>query len=322
MLKVGLTKKIRREVKLEIVFFGSSSFSLIVLEGLYSQFQDKIVWIVTRPPSRSGRGLRLQPSCVEMFARANNLNVCYFDPDLKNKVRGKVVVLASYGRILPKEILDQSKMTFNVHPSLVPRYRGATPIETCLLNRDEKTGVSLIEIHEKMDAGIIFFQEKYTIQKEDNYTTVHDHLAKRGMHLTIQALTQVFKGTKLSFKKQDEKQVTYSQKIDRSLYCIDWNTTVNKVIGQVKAFAGRGYAYTYFLGKRLKIIDAVALNKVYSVEGGEIVAGIVNEGFIVACSGGTILVMAVQLEGKKIMDAWAFFCGYCRKGKIRLGENE
>lgn len=302
---------------MEVVFFGSSQFSLIILEGLYKQYGEYIKWVVTKPPSPSGRGLKLRSSCVEVFAQEKGLNICYFDEELAGKIKGKIFILASYGKILPPEILKKGTMTFNVHPSLIPQYRGATPIESCLLNRDKTTGVSLIEIGEKMDAGSIFYQTEYAIRREDNYLTLHNNLAKKGMSLVIQALKKVLQGDILPVREQDNMLATYSQKINKSLYRINWQQNADQVIGQIKAFAGRGYAYTYFRKKILKIIDATAVNQETDAGAGEIVAGVLNQGFIVACLSGTILVREVQLEGKKRVNGWSFFCGYCRnKGRV------
>ncbi|MDN5276024.1 MAG: fmt [Candidatus Saccharibacteria bacterium] len=208
-----------------ILFFGTEDFSTAALAALIEAGYD-IAAVVTKPDARSGRGLKLQHHPVKALALEHNLSV-WQPTDLRDIIptikdlQVTTGVLVSYGKIIPAEVLDAFEIGIvNVHPSLLPRYRGPTPIETAILNGDSATGVTLMKLFPAMDAGPIYEQKMYSIDESHNQLTLSDSLAQLGATMLLASLPSIMNGT-LSPVPQDEGQATYTSLLNKKESALD-----------------------------------------------------------------------------------------------------
>lgn len=246
---------------MKIAFFGTPRFAQIVLEKLIdSPFKPSI--IVTAPDAKSGRGQKLIPTPVKQTALGNSIEI--LQPENLNDSRFKIddlrfdmAILTAYGKIIPKEILNIPKFGFiNVHPSLLPKYRGPSPIQSALLNGETKTGVSIILLDEQIDHGLIFSRQEIKIENDDNNQTLHEKLGEIGADLLLKILPDYLEG-KLKPKAQDHKNATFTKHISRKDGCFDPDNPPSKAKLQnmIRAFYPWPGVYTdlRFKDKDLRI---------------------------------------------------------------------
>ncbi|MBU1091989.1 methionyl-tRNA formyltransferase [Patescibacteria group bacterium] len=253
--------------KLKIIFFGTPEFSVKILEAM-----DKngftLVAVVTTPDKPKGRKLVLTPSPVKLWAQEHNVR--FLQPTLIKDLRIKIqdlrikpdlFVVASFGKILPKEILEIPKYgTLNVHPSLLPKLRGPSPIQTAILNGEKETGVTIMLMNEKMDEGPILAQQELRIKIQDlGFKKLEEELAKLGGKLLIETIPKWIDG-KITPQPQDHNQATYSKLIKKSDGEINWNEPAEKIYNKICAFTPWPSAYYFENGKRV-IITKTKLDK-------------------------------------------------------------
>jgi len=301
---------------MRLLFFGSSVFSLSVLEALHKNH--RVIGVITQPDRPKGRGRRIAPTVVKLFAQKEGLFV--LDPEnLDQKVletlKGllpDIIVVAAYGKILPSEYLKLAPLgAINVHPSLLPKYRGPSPIQWVLLKGEKETGVTTFLMDEGLDSGPILLQEKLPIQDEETYSSLLEKLSHLAARLTLKTLEEMGKGTLIPIP-QDHQKACYTKKIDRSLALINWNRPAKEVWNKVRALEGWPCAYTFWQGKLLKIWRA-SLGEGRG-EPGTIIG--LKEGIEVACSEGSLIIKELQLEGGKRMGSSEFLRGH----RLDLGE--
>lgn len=302
------------EKELKIVYMGTPEFSAVVLEGLLKHY--KVRAVVSQPDKKVGREGRISMPPVKKVANDHTIlvvqpekireavsEILAFEPDL--------IITCAYGQIIPKEILDYPKYgCINVHASLLPKLRGGAPIHRAIIEGHSKTGITIMYMSEKMDAGDIISQKEIEIDYNDTTETLHDKLALLGRDLLLETLPSILNGTN-SRTKQDESLVTYGFNISRDDEHIIWDKTKREIYNQVRGLYSWPGAYTRLEGKILKVWGCSVTDNVCdnSIPNGTIIRT-EKEGFVVKCSNGEILVNYLQLEGKKKMTGQEFVNGY------------
>ncbi|NIO49164.1 MAG: methionyl-tRNA formyltransferase [Candidatus Aminicenantes bacterium] len=301
---------------MKIVFFGSPALGLPSLKKLL-EAGHSIALIITQPDRPSGRGKKLMPCPIKKAAL--DLNISFYQPvkirkdqtalDKIKEIKPDLNVVVAYGQIIPSSIIYLPRYnSLNVHFSLLPKFRGASPVQWALLNGEEKTGITIFELNEKMDEGDILMQEEMNIFPDENAAELEDRLAQKGADLLIKTIAQI---DKLKHIKQDHSQATYAPKISKEDGKIDWTKSSITIERQVRAFTPWPSAFTFFKDIRLKIHKGRKIEKEAppGSSAGEILR-IKKEGIQVCCGeGGTYLIESLQPENRKRMDAYAFFLG-------------
>ncbi|MDG2473708.1 MAG: methionyl-tRNA formyltransferase [Paracoccaceae bacterium] len=293
---------------MKVVFMGTSDFALPSLRALVETKLD-VVAVYTQPPRRSGRGNKIQISSVGRFAQANRLKLCHpenfsdaSEIDFLQSLRPDLVLVVAYGLILPKKILEIStRGFFNVHASILPRWRGAAPIQRAILANDKKTGVSIIKLEPTLDTGPIVLQKQLKIESNDNTGLLHDKLSVIGANLTSRLCASI---GQLEYTIQSTKGVSYAKKIEKSETQINWDVDAVAVNRQIRAFSPNPGAWFNFGGERIKILEC-------QVSNGKGKPGFVmDEYFQIACLHGSILPMVLQRAGKSPLNVGDFIRGY------------
>ncbi len=301
----------------KIVFMGTSEFAVPILNSLSENFDVELV--VTQPDRRAGRGLKLKPPPVKLAAEALSLKIS--QPNRVSEIENKIkeikpdfIVVCAYGEILPESVLSAAKIEpLNVHASLLPKYRGASPIQSALLNGEKFTGVSVIRMIEKLDAGPIFAQRAVFIEADDNAQTLHDRLSSLGAELITETIKNIVDGKIKNPVPQDEKKATYCRKIKKQDGKIDFSEDAVAIFNKVRAFTPWPSAYAFMEdGRRLVITKALPSEG--SGEPGSVIKK-ERDFFEVACGRDSLKVLRVKPEGKREMSAADFLKGY--SGKLK-----
>jgi methionyl-tRNA formyltransferase len=281
--------------KIKIIFVGTDSVGVELLRTLSKLFE--VVLIVTGQDKPAGRKLKLQPSPIKLVAEELELEI--FQPidinaDLSIRrmanLNPDMILVMAYGQILSIEVLDIPKIAcLNVHASLLPKYRGASPIQASILNMDKKTGISLMKMVSKMDSGPVYKQFEIGIGKNETARSLTEKLSKLSAEEIPKALIEVQDG--LQPEGQDEAKATYSGKISKADGQIDWNRPAQEIMAQMSAFDPWPGTYTFYDGKRLKILSAEVREGAPSGK-----PGLVKRDGIV-CENGLIQPLELQIEG-------------------------
>ena len=299
----------------KILFMGTPEFSVSILKKLYSEHN--IIGVITQPPKKKSRGQKLLKSPVHLEAEKlkipirhphnlkNNTELDY----IKNTDIDFVVVVA-YGQIIPDSFLNIKDLIFlNIHASLLPRWRGAAPIQRSIMEMDTETGISIMKIIPKLDAGPFMLQEKISINEGDNFLSLSKKLSEIGANLIVDALS-LFKKNEVNFINQDEKNVTYAKKINKRETKINWNKPAKKIIAEINGlnpFPGSWFEHG---NNRIKIIEAEKTDNT------GIAGEILSDDLIIGCGEKSIKITLIQKEGRKILETSHFLAGY----KIKKGE--
>ncbi len=301
---------------MKVLFFGTPYFAEKILENLIANKVD-VVGVVCQEDKPAGRGNKMVSPNIVFLAKSFSLPVYQFEKlsahieDFKN-IDYDIAVTASYGKFLPKKLLD-IKPCINVHPSLLPKYRGATPIQTALLNGDKFTGVSIMKTDVGMDDGDIYTQEKVEISEEDNYTTLSEKLIEVGSRLLLETLQKIASGSEI-LTKQDEKNATFTKMIEKEDAILDFNNDVEILVNKTKAFCENPVCF-FFLGEdRIKVFDAKIFNKTCDFEIGTIIKD--KKHFLVQAKNGVFEILTCQAPGGKKLSAQNFLNGYRFKSMV------
>ncbi|MCX7857159.1 MAG: methionyl-tRNA formyltransferase [Deltaproteobacteria bacterium] len=294
-----------------ICFFGSSSFSVPSLYAL----RDKITLVVTKKAKPKGRGYTVDDNEVKKTALSLGLIVLEID-SFKDEEANKIemyefdlIVTVSFGLIIPEKILKMPKLApINVHPSLLPKYRGPSPIQATILNGDKETGITIIKMVKKMDAGNILFQEKVEIRDDDDAISLGERLSRRAAEILKDFVDVIEKEGIKEGIVQDERLATYTKMVTKEEAKIDWTKSSYEIVNMVRAYAGWPVAYTYLDGKLLKIHKARVYNLTTSENPGKIVL-VTRDGILCATGDGVVLINEVQLENRRKMSAYDFANG-------------
>lgn len=293
---------------LKVVYMGTPDFSLEPLKFLIEN--TNVVLVVTKPDAYVGRKKILSPSPVKKLAMENNIEV--YTPESIKKDYGyildknpDIIITCAYGKIIPKEILDYPKYgCINIHASLLPKYRGAAPIQWALINGDEKTGITLMYMDEGMDTGDIISTREYIIKDSDDVGTLHDILSVMGKELLEDNLEYLISGN-VERIKQNESEVSYAPMIERSMEEIDFNDNVRNIYNKIRAFSPWPLTRCTINGEEIKIIKAhyelknATVNKIY----------IDKSSLGIGCIDGIIYLDIIKPIGKSNMDIKSYLNG-------------
>ena len=293
----------------KIIFMGTPDIAAQHLNILIENNLN-IVGIFTQPPRKKNRGMRIEKSDVHQIADKNNIEVFYpstIDDAVIKQVKSlepDLIIVIAYGIILPSSFLNVPKYgCINIHVSLLPRWRGAAPIEHALLAGDDKTGISIISVSPKLDAGDILMQESFTLDKDINRDELTLNLTNLGKKTLMKTLPLLFEN-KLIRKKQDESKVTYANKFLSEDRKINFYNSTDDVFNHIRAHGPKPGSWFTYKGERIKIIKAKKIN-----ESGES-STILNKDFMIACKDGAIFPMLIQREGKKVVSLDDFLRGF------------
>lgn len=305
---------------MKYAYLGTDWFSAEVLKRLINEYKTPAV-VITQKPKPKGRGLKIQPSDVEKVALANEIPVIginSFD-ELKGKTAElssiDAMVVCSFGLYIPSWFTALFfKGTFNYHPSLLPKYRGAAPIQRAIMNGEDITGVSIIEVSKEMDAGRIYDQVVVKIDINDNYETLSRKLIDAGVPVLIDVLKKAEEGKASAVPQEGEP--TYAPKIKKEELWIDWNRSALEIHNKVRALFPKPGAKTIFRGSQLKILETFPLSERESGTEPGTVVSIASDNFKVATGKGSLKICRVQPENKRPMTSSDFINGY----RIKVGE--
>ena len=297
---------------IKIIFFGNTEFSNPVLLKCNESYN--VASVVTNPSKKMGRGQKLFDTPVKILSNDHNLEVIECDNLLDQEfvkkledINPDLFVVVAY-KILPKLLLSIPKHgAINLHSSLLPKYRGAAPIQRAMLNHEKTTGVSTFLIEPRVDTGKILEQAQCDINDSDDYGSLSVKLSNIGADLVVSSIER-YLTKEIKPYLQDESLVTLAPKIMKEEFLINWDKTASDIHAQVKAFSPYPGAYTFLNGKRIKFFKSELINNQSSRQPGE-VDNITNDFFDIACSVGFLRVYKVQMEGKKMMPAKDFILG-------------
>ena len=309
---------------MRLVFMGTPEPAATVLKALIEAGHE-IAAVVTQPDRKKGRGQKLAFSAVKEIALKNNLPVLQPEKVKKNQelvnqlkeLSPEIIVVVAYGKILPIEILELPKHgCLNVHASLLPKYRGAAPVQWAILKGEKETGLTIMKLDELLDTGDIILQEKVKIDDTDTTTTLLEKLFARGSNLLLKTLEKIKDGT-ASLQKQKDKEATFAPLLDKEAGTIDWQKPSLDIDRRIRAMIPWPGASTYFQGKFLKIWQAKPVESTGSEKPGTITEIVKNQGFVVKTGKGALLVLEVQLAGKNRVSAFQFAIGH----DVKIGES-
>ena len=294
-----------------IIFMGTSKFAVPILEKI-SESKFNISVVYTQPPKKSSRGMKVQKTPIQVKSELLDLPI-RTPNSLKNnideynyikKIDPTIVIVISYGQIIPKEFLELSKKGFlNIHASILPKFRGAAPIQRAIMSQDSETGISFMKINEYLDTGPILETYKIKIDSSLNATELEKKLSQLAAEKILENIDNIIKD-KANFKEQDHSEATYAEKINKKEGKINWNDSAKKIIGKINGLHPNPGAYFIFNGNRYKILKAEIGNG--SGSSGEVL----DDKLEIACSNNeSIKVIEIQKEGKKIQEIDEFLNG-------------
>lgn len=303
---------------MRVIFAGTPEFAAYALRAIVAAGH-VVPLVLTQPDRPGGRGMALQPSPVKRLAEANGIEV--FQPQtLKDAtaqeriaaVRADVMVVAAYGLIVPQVVLDMPRFgCINIHASLLPRWRGAAPIQRALLAGDHETGVSIMQLEAGLDTGPVLLRTACPVGATDNAATLHDRLAEHGARLIVEALSKL----PLPVEPQPATGVTYAHKIEKAEALIDWSQDAQELDRHIRAFNPFPGAQARFGGQTIKLWQAVPVAG--SGEKGRILSVDRNH-IIVACGSGALAVSELQKAGGKRLPVREFLAGHPLKAGDRF----
>jgi len=300
--------------KLRIAFMGTPDFAVVALNALHAAGHD-IAAVYCQPPRPAGRGHKLQPSPVQKRAEELGLPVRH-PKSLKKDAEARqafkdlnldVAVVAAYGLILPQEVLDAPKHgCINIHGSLLPRWRGAAPIQRAILAGDDKSGICIMQMEAGLDTGPVLLQGEVPITNTTTAQTLHDALAKQGGELIVETLAAIAKGQPLPAVPQTDNGTIYAEMLTKEDGRIDWTKPAIDIERQLRALHPWPGVWCMQNDQRVKVLE-VAVDKPHGTHGkpGEIL----DRHLVIACGSGTLKLVKIQPQDRKPMDGLSFMNG-------------
>jgi len=300
----------------KIVFMGTSDFALSVLKKLFEKHN--IVCVYTKAPKQSGRGQQLLKTPVQLFVEEHNIEVrtpkslkMLEEQEKFAALNADIAIVAAYGLILPKAVIEAFPLgCVNIHASLLPKWRGAAPIQRCIEAGDKESGITIMNVVEALDAGDILLQQKTPITNETTGGSLHDELAQIGADLILKYLDNV---ADIIPQKQDESKVCYAAKLDKAESLLDFTIDAEILERKIRAFNPFPATYFEYKGERFKVLTA----KICDMTGkcGEIVDA--DKHLVIACKNGALEIKQIQRQGKKAMSAQELLRGFSfEKGSV------
>ncbi|MFZ2356320.1 MAG: methionyl-tRNA formyltransferase [Candidatus Omnitrophota bacterium] len=304
---------------MNIIFFGSGNFAVPSLRAL-AAIQHNLLCVVTQPDKKQGRGLHLASTIIKETAKELNLKF-YQPPDINSvesieflkSLKSDLFVVIAYGQILSGKVLNVPKFfAINIHASLLPKFRGAAPINWAIIKGEKNTGVTVMKMTREMDAGPIILQNSVNINIEDNAASLGEKLSKTGADLLIKTLPMI-EGNNYNALEQDKSVVTFAQKLTKKDGLINWQSSAGEINNLIRGCYVWPGAFTYYKGKLLKICKAKAFLSIEEKSSKPIPGEItrVLKDNIVVCSGkGDLIIEELQIEGKRKMLVKEFIAGH------------
>jgi len=301
----------------KIVFMGTPAFSMPALEALIKK-KFNVVGVYTQPPAKSKRGQKINVSPIEEFSKKNIINFrnpenLNNDEELKifKKLLPDIVVVVAYGQIIPKAFLNISKFGFiNIHASLLPKWRGAAPIQRAIMNGDKKIGVSIMKIEEKLDSGPILTSKEIDLDKNLTHGEIEKNLSIIGADLLVKSLKTIEDGNS-KFVDQMHSQATYAKKIDKEETKINWSLDSDKVLAHIHGLSPNPGAWFNYENERFKVLRAAKS----SAAGNP--GTLLDGNLTIACKSNSIQILEIQRQGKNKQNTKDFLLGKkIRKGVI------
>lgn len=299
---------------MKLIFAGSSEFAIPILEEILALRRYEIPMVISQAAKPTGRKLLLQDTPLATAAKYLGHQV--FTPEDINSeasiaaisaLHPDVIITASYGAFLGKTLRKLATFgAINLHPSLLPKYRGASPIRAALLAGDDITGNTIFRLNAKMDAGKILVQEKMPILPGENYSHLQDRLANQAAMMLVRLLSQIATTEAI---EQPSEGISYSQMISKADAKLDFGLSALELQNRIRAFAMEPGAYCLFRGSELKLLEAEPFSNNTELPVGSICQTIKNTGFTISTADGELLIRTVQAAGKKVMNAWAYSLG-------------
>ena len=302
----------------KIVFMGTPIFAVPILKSLYQNGYPLSV-VYTQPPQKSQRGQKINKSLIQSLSET--LNIKFRTPlSLKNnreeyeylkKLDADLGIVVAYGQIIPNEILNLTKKGFiNIHASLLPKWRGAAPIQRSIINLDKQTGITIMKINNKLDSGPICNSYKIDISNNENAEIISNKLSLLAAEKILDNIDDIL-DNKIEFKEQNHADATYANKIEKSEGKIDWNSKAENIIGKINGLYPSPGAWFIYKGERFKILKA-------EISEGKGKPGIIlDEYFKVACNNKSIKILEIQRQGKRPQKINEFMLG----SQIKAGSN-
>jgi methionyl-tRNA formyltransferase len=302
-------------MSLKILFMGTPEFSVPILKSIYES-KHKLLAVYTQPPKRKSRGQKIKKSPVHQYV--HNLEIPVKFPEKLNteneynfikNLKADIAVVVAYGKILPKRFLDLPNTIFlNIHASLLPKWRGAAPIQRSIMNMDKETGISIMKIVEELDAGPLMKTAKIKIKKNTNTESLREDLSSISASTIIDCL-DIIENNRQKFVSQDHSKATYAKKIDKSEAKILWNNKAENIIAKINGLYPDPGCWFKLNGSRIKILEAKEI-KANGTPG-----KIIDEKFSIACLENAVQILKLKKEGKNIMSASDFLLG----NKLKIG---
>jgi methionyl-tRNA formyltransferase len=301
---------------LKIIFAGTPDFAVPALQALCDKGYE-VVAVLTQPDRPSGRGLKLHPSPMKL--KANELGIPIYQPsELKSKasyeslaaINFNVMIVAAYGLIIPQAILDLPSFgCFNIHASLLPRWRGAAPIHRAILMGDEVTGVTIMRVVQKLDAGDMIKKKEIQISEKDTTEQLTKTLAALGAHLMTEVMDELMSKGSLQSLAQDEASVTYAEKVTKEESTINWQDSSLVIARKIRAFNSFPVAQTEYREVVCKIWDAeISIETSQEAKIGQIIK--LDEFIHVKCGEGVLSIKELQMPGGKRLQSKEFILGH------------
>jgi len=307
---------------MRLIFAGTPDFAVPALQTIARRHE--VVAVLTQPDRRAGRGKKLMPPAVKVAATELGLEV--FQPaSLKDQqafietFQADVMVVVAYGLLLPQAILDAPKHgCLNIHASLLPRWRGAAPIQRAIEAGDQATGICIMQMEAGLDTGPVLNQQSIPIDKTDTSISLQARLAKLGAECIEQTLHQISQGQLPPAQPQDHAQASYAHKITKGEAEIDWSESAQQIEQRIRAFTPWPICQTQHQGQRLRIWEAfVDSTDLSTNKPSGTVIDVSTDGIVVACGSGALSLQTLQRDGGKALDIRTFSNGY----QIQLGDS-
>lgn len=299
-----------------LVFIGSSAFAVPCLQSLHESKDLAPLLVITQPPRPQGRNLRIVHTPVGRYAAEHRIS--FIHPEnvnddatlgIINDLEPDLLITVSYGGMIGRRLRQAARFgAVNLHPSLLPCLRGATPIQTALLNGMTKTGNTIFKLSSRLDAGAIYRQQTIDINSGENYSSLHDRLSLAGARMMMDFI-RTYDPMREVPVPQNDREATYSHKVGKNDLLLDWHEPAIKIMNRIRAFSEEPGAYQIFRGKPLKILRCEIIDDHAQNIPGSIQNFIRNTGWSVNCCDRQILITSVQPAGKAIMSAWAYHIG-------------
>ncbi|EDS77332.1 methionyl-tRNA formyltransferase [Clostridium botulinum C str. Eklund] len=299
---------------MKIVFMGTPEFAVPALKSMIENFN--VEGVFTQPDRPKGRGKKLAMSPVKEVALENNIEVYQpinlrKEPDFIEKlkrIQPDFIIVVAYGQILPKEVLEIPKYAcINLHASLLPKYRGAAPLNWAIINGEKKSGNTTMLMDVGLDTGDMLMTQEVDINDDMTAGELHDLLMTQGGDLLVDTINKMVSG-EITPIKQDDSKTCYASMLDKEMACIDWNKSVTEIHNLIRGLNPWPVAYTHYNDKVMKIYKSRVLNENSKKTPGTVI-DVSSEGIKVACNGGVLLVEEIQFPGKKSLKVEQYIRG-------------